>query len=92
MDKNGKISYNEFVACMLSEEIIKNKEYLEYVFQTLDTDKSGKISRDELSHMINTMGITTFNGKMVNDMIKSADKDGDGEINFEEFLTCMMDG
>jgi Ca2+-binding EF-hand superfamily protein len=48
MDKNGKISFNEFVASMLHDDYCLRKDYLDYIFKYFDKDCSGKISRDEL--------------------------------------------
>ena len=52
MDKNGKISFNEFIASMLPDEYCMRKDYLDYIFKYFDKDGNGKIGKDELKEQL----------------------------------------
>lgn len=88
MDKNGKISFNEFVASMLHDDYCLRKDYLDYIFKYFDKDCSGKISRDELHEQIQKMGME-LPMRVVSEIMKEADLDQDGEISYQEFLNAI---
>ena len=55
-------------------------------FKLYDKDGSGKISLKEL---IDTLGNSGLDEKLFSEMISIADKNNDGEIDFEEFKELM---
>ena len=61
---------------------------LEWLFAELDADSSGYISRLELEMAIDQI-FGSVDEKLVDDMLKEADTDGDGEISLEEFKWMM---
>jgi calcium-dependent protein kinase len=65
MDKNGKIDFNEFVACCMDSHAYCRKDYLDYIFSHFDRDGNGKISRAELYDEIEKMGLQ-LPGRLVN--------------------------
>jgi calcium-dependent protein kinase len=85
-DKNGKIDYTEFIAATLQKNIFLKKEKLFDAFCALDTDKNGKISKDEL---IKVLKLQPQHDKFVTELIKSVDKNGDGVIDYKEFVDMM---
>ena len=58
------------------------------VFQLFDQDNVGKISFKNLKKISQEVG-ETFTDKEMHEMIKEADKSGDGSITFEEFFRVM---
>ena len=48
LDNSGEISYTEFLAATLSEEIYMREDYFDAAFKMLDKDNSGTLSRDEI--------------------------------------------
>ena len=53
------------------------------VFDQLDADKSGELSRSELKAAMEVLGLQDqFN---LDDILKLMDEDGNGEISIEEF-------
>lgn len=55
-----------------------------------DIDKSGKISKDELKQVLgNQEGYVEKGEAFWDSIIKEADKNGDGEIDYSEFQTMM---
>ena len=67
-----------------SDEIEEIKE----AFDIFDIDKSGAISVSELLKSMNTLGFDTKNPAIYS-MIKDMDEDGNGVIEFDEFLDMM---
>ena len=85
-DKNGKIDYTEFIAATLQKNIFLKKEKLYEAFSALDTDCNGKIAKDELMRVLK---LQPEHDQFVTELIKSADKNGDGFIDYKEFVEMM---
>ena len=62
-------------------------EYREH-FNEYDEDKSGTVEAKELKSVLSKCGIEMTDGQVV-DMIKEVDKDGSGNLDFDEFLMLM---
>ena len=54
-----------------------------------DKDGNGFISAAELRHVMTNLG-EKLTDEEVDEMIREADIDGDGQINYEEFAKMMM--
>ena len=54
-----------------------------------DKDGNGFISAAELRHIMTNLG-EKLTDEEVDEMIREADIDGDGQINYEEFVKMMM--
>ncbi|CAF1017469.1 unnamed protein product, partial [Brachionus calyciflorus] len=62
------------------------KDYLKTIFNEIDINKDGSISSNELQHILkNVQSNASFDPKTVYLLIKKYDRNGDNEINFEEF-------
>ncbi|EQC41630.1 hypothetical protein SDRG_01588 [Saprolegnia diclina VS20] len=59
------------------------------VFDEYDTDKSGSISPDELRTLLKAMGEADLDDAEINDIIRQADADNNGSIEFDEFINMM---
>jgi len=66
------------------EELAEFRE----IFNLVDLDKGGTISKDELKQLMNTLGLKPSQEEL-NDMVNEIDADGNGEIDFDEFVTVM---
>ena len=64
-----------------------------FVAQAFDKDGSGKISEDELRTVMQNLGETLTDDEL-REMIREADTDGDGEINYHgrhcNDVTCCL--
>ncbi|EEC16524.1 calmodulin, putative [Ixodes scapularis] len=56
--------------------------------QVFDRDGNGFITAAELRHVMTTLG-EKLTDEEVDEMIREADVDGDGQINYEEFVALM---
>lgn len=69
----------------LSEEELK--EFKE-IFDLVDGDGSGEISKEELGKLMETLGLKPTE-QQLDEMMKEVDADGSGDIDFNEFVTVM---
>lgn len=65
------------------------EEELVEAFKVFDRDGNGLISAAELRHVMTNLGEKLTDDE-VDEMIREADIDGDGHINYEEFVRMMM--
>ncbi|CAN8270448.1 unnamed protein product [Cochlearia groenlandica] len=89
-DGNGTIEFSEFLNLMAYhiQESDVNEELTE-AFKVFDKDQNGYISASELRHVMINLG-EKLTDEEVNQMIKEADLDGDGQVNYDEFVRMMM--
>jgi len=90
LDNSGEISYTEFLAATLSEEIYMREDYFDAAFKMLDKDNSGKIDFNEILSIIGSG--TAKNERVVAQAIREIDENGDGEISYQEFMLMMARG
>ncbi|ORX62752.1 EF-hand [Hesseltinella vesiculosa] len=86
--KNGKLDFDDFLTVMTRQYETNPEEGATKVFEMLDTDKDGLISAEDLERCIKDFGENVTQEEL-KEMVLSADVDGDGLINFEEFLKVM---
>ncbi|ORZ19442.1 calmodulin [Absidia repens] len=88
-DGNGTMDFNEFISLMVKKRRDTDavQELLE-AFQVFDKDGNNYISADELRQVMVSVG-ERLSEQELNEMIREADVDGDGQINYEEFVKMM---
>ena len=69
---------------LTAEELAEFRE----IFNLVDLDKGGTISKDELKQLMHTLGLRPSQEEL-NAMVDEIDADGNGEIDFDEFVTVM---
>ncbi|XP_069049630.1 centrin-1 [Lepisosteus oculatus] len=85
----GKIDFNEFLAVMTQKMAEKDsKEEILKAFRLFDDDETGKISFRNLKRVAKELG-ENLTDEELQEMIDEADRDGDGEVNEQEFLRIM---
>ncbi|XP_018572981.1 caltractin [Anoplophora glabripennis] len=88
-DGTGKISFDDFLELMSIKMAEKDsKEEIMKAFRLFDDDETGKISFKNLKRVAKELG-ENLTDEELQEMIDEADRDGDGEINQEEFLRIM---
>ena len=88
-DKNGTIDFPEFLTMMARKmKEVDGEEEIKEAFKVFDKDGNGTISAAELRHVMTNLG-EKLTDQEVDEMIREADVDGDGQINYEEFVKMM---
>lgn len=88
-DNSGYIDYSEFLAAAMDKKKFLSSQRLEASFHAFDRDNNGKITAQELKHILESeikLDITAYSN-----LIKQVDKNGDGMIDFKEFKDMMME-
>ncbi|CAL9194543.1 unnamed protein product [Musa hybrid cultivar] len=89
-DGNGTIEFGEFLNLMSRKMKETNvEEELKEAFKVFDKDQNGYISASELRNVMMNLG-EKLTDEEVDQMIREADLDGDGQVNYEEFVRMMM--
>ena len=89
-DNSGKIEFNEFLDLFARKmKDPDTEEDLIEAFKIFDKDGSGSISASELRHVMTTLG-EKLSEEEADEMIREADTDGDGYIDYVEFVKIMM--
>lgn len=86
-DKSGFIDYTEFIAATMSSKKNMSEEKLTAAFKLFDKDASGTITPDELKDVFGSA--SNISDEAIDSILKQADENGDGEIEFAEFCNLM---
>lgn len=86
---NGTIDFPEFLT-MMSRKMkdTDSEEELREAFRVFDKDGNGFISAAELRHVMTNLG-EKLTDEEVDEMIREADIDGDGQVNYEG-ISCTV--
>jgi|DewCreStandDraft_5_1066085.scaffolds.fasta_scaffold14636_7 calmodulin len=89
-DNGGKISFSSFLEILISR--LDNLEFEKMIisaFEVFDSTKRGIISASELRYLMTHLG-ERLSEEEVNEMIREADVDGTGQIDYRSFVKRMM--
>ena len=90
---NGTIDFPEFLTMMARKmKDTDSEEEIREAFRVFDKDGNGFISAAELRHVMTNLG-EKLTDEEVDEMIREADIDGDGQVNYEgtwHFLVYRM--
>ena len=89
-DGSGTIDFAEFLSLMSKKmKDADSEEELMEAFKVFDKDGNGFISSVELRHVMTNLGEKLTDDE-VDEMIREADVDGDGQVNYDEFVKMMI--
>merc|ERR550532_161576 len=90
-NNNGMVEFAEFKSLMDKQmRDTDTEEELIEAFRVFDRDGNGQISPAELRHVMSNLG-EKLGEDEIEKMIADADDNGDGQINYEEFIKMMME-
>lgn len=82
-DGSGTIDFPEFLAMMARKmKDTDSEDEIREAFRVFDKDGNGFISAAELRHVMTNLG-EKLTDEEVDEMIREADIDGDGQVNYE---------
>ncbi|XP_073117484.1 probable calcium-binding protein CML13 [Elaeis guineensis] len=88
-DGSGAIEFDEFVSMMTAKIGERDfQEELMKAFRIIDQDNNGKISDVDIQHLAKDLG-ENFTLEEIREMITVADRNGDGEVDANEFIRVM---
>lgn len=80
----------EFIAATMDARTFMKESYLRTAFNMFDTDGSGKIDSQELNVLLSGEEFKDiYTAEQLAEAIAEVDNNGDGEIDFEEFMQMM---
>ena len=89
-DGSNTIEYEEFIRCAINlEEVLTDKNLL-LAFNSYDKDGSGYLDINEIKNALGIVDSDNVNIDLIQNILKSIDDNGDGEISFEEFRELML--
>jgi len=88
VDNSGEIDFSEFVTATVNRGQLLQDDKLKQAFRFYDKDDSGSISLVEIKDVLGV-------GKSIDDgvwdqVVREVDRDGNGEVDFEEFREMMV--
>jgi calmodulin len=89
-DKNSSISFDEFAVLMVDKmRNVDTEQEVRDAFRVFDVNGNGFLSADELRHVATNLG-EKLTEEEANEMIRSANVDSNGQINYEDFVHLMI--
>merc|ERR1712176_417372 len=89
-DGSGVIDYTEFLAATLDKRVYMKEDVCWSAFRVFDRNGDGKISKEELKQVLGDDEVKgTVGADTVKILLSEVDGNGDGFIDFQEFMEMM---
>merc|ERR1719209_2182920 len=88
MDLSGdqQVQYSEFIAASLQSRFQSHSPALREAFQKFDINNTGRITEENLRTLLGP----EFSGISVEEIFAAADRDGDGALEYDEFVQAVV--
>lgn len=91
INNEGLVTRDSFIEWMSQRQDIDTIADLREIFNLIDVDRSGHLSFEEFTQIIRCLDPDAKDAEITK-AIQKADKDGNGEIDFEEFIATQQAG
>jgi len=91
-DGSGVIDYTEFLAATLDKKVYMCEDVCWQAFRIFDKNGDGKISKDEIKQILCDDSVVDAAAKDIATLMEELDQNGDGHIDFQEFMHMMRGG
>lgn len=88
-DHNGLCSFDEILSARINRKLKSKESRLRKVFQFFDHDHDGKINAKELEAVWESVFRESARSLNFKEIISGVDQDGDGVIDYEEFISAF---
>lgn len=88
-DGSGLIDYTEFLAATLDKKCYLQEDLCYTAFSVFDQDGDGHITLEEMKKILENGSVDQAFGRSSEEILKAVDTNGDGSIDFEEFMAMM---
>jgi len=88
IEKNTPVCFKLFVSVLAHQMISCSDLQIKEAFRIFDKEGRGTIDSKELKHIMRVLGVQTDEDQ-IDDMIREVDVDGDGDIDFQEFVMMI---
>merc|ERR1719281_91279 len=88
-DGSGVIDYTEFLAATLDKKVYMAEDICWQAFRIFDRNGDGKIDKSEIAKVLNDDDVKNAAAADMAGILKDVDTNGDGEIDFQEFMQMM---
>jgi len=91
INERGVVTRDRFIEWMSQRQDLDVASDLREIFNLIDVDRNGSLSVAEFTQIVRCLNQTASDAEIAQ-MVKAADLDGNGEIDFEEFITTQQTG
>uniref|UniRef100_A0A7E4VSS0 Calmodulin n=1 Tax=Panagrellus redivivus TaxID=6233 RepID=A0A7E4VSS0_PANRE len=91
VDKDGRLSRVEIAALLRTIKVEPTRIELDFIFNEMDRDKSGKINKEEFVNYMRSPPIHRITMSELEQQFKQFDRDGDGSITSAELAQMLAE-
>ena len=83
------IDYDDFITAAMKQSLYLEDAHLMAAFASFDLDGNGVLDREEIASLLEGYDGERATQKMIDDILDEVDRDGNGTIEYDEFVLYM---
>merc|ERR1711933_253681 len=89
-DREGRCHYRKMMNDVLRTKEVYAGHFIKDLFEHLDIDGSGALTRDELALLLDSDAFELYT-EDIDELMEEIDKDENGEISYDEFRKAILE-